>query len=94
MTWRTPTGNRSSEGTIGEFVCGLELGQSVDFSVFCAVECLRFVDQPLEDAGCTDAEMLGHPRGPGPHVRGCWAADLVQSVGIEPVDFVKRSVRA
>jgi hypothetical protein len=24
----------------------------------------------LEDAGCTDAELLGHLRGPGPHVRG------------------------
>jgi hypothetical protein len=32
-----------------------------------------------EDAGCTDAELLGHLRGPGPHVRGCWALDLVLS---------------
>jgi hypothetical protein len=24
----------------------------------------------LEDAGCTDAELLGHLRSPGPHVRG------------------------
>jgi hypothetical protein len=31
----------------------------------------------LEDAGCTDAEILGHLRGPGPHVRGCWALDLI-----------------
>ncbi len=31
----------------------------------------------LEDAGCGDAELLGHLRGPGPHVRGCWALDLV-----------------
>jgi hypothetical protein len=31
----------------------------------------------LEDAGCTDAELLGHLRSPGPHVRGCWAVDLV-----------------
>jgi hypothetical protein len=31
----------------------------------------------LEDAACTDAEILGHLRGPGPHVRGCWALDLV-----------------
>jgi hypothetical protein len=31
----------------------------------------------LEDAGCTDAELLGHLRGPGSHVRGCWAVDLV-----------------
>jgi hypothetical protein len=31
----------------------------------------------LEDAGCTDADLLGHLRSPGPHVRGCWAVDLV-----------------
>jgi hypothetical protein len=31
----------------------------------------------LEDAGCTDAELLGHLRGPRPQVRGCWAVDLV-----------------
>jgi hypothetical protein len=31
----------------------------------------------VEDAGCTDAELLGHLRGPGPHVRGCWAVDLM-----------------
>jgi hypothetical protein len=33
----------------------------------------------LEDAGRTDAELLGHLRGPGPHVRGCWAVDLILS---------------
>jgi pSer/pThr/pTyr-binding forkhead associated (FHA) protein len=33
----------------------------------------------LEDAGCTCAELLGHLRGPGPHVRGCWAVDLLRS---------------
>ena len=31
----------------------------------------------LEDAGCDHADLLGHLRGPGPHVRGCWALDLV-----------------
>jgi hypothetical protein len=31
----------------------------------------------LEDAGCADAALLGHLRGPGPHVRGCWAVDLL-----------------
>jgi hypothetical protein len=31
----------------------------------------------LEDAGCTDAEVLGHLRSEGPHVRGCWAIDLL-----------------
>jgi hypothetical protein len=31
----------------------------------------------LEDAGCGNADLLGHLRGPGPHVRGCWALDLL-----------------
>jgi hypothetical protein len=31
----------------------------------------------LEDAGCADAELLAHLRGPGPHARGCHALDLV-----------------
>jgi hypothetical protein len=40
---------------------------------------LALVADALEDAGCTDAELVGHLRGPGPHVRGCWALDLVLS---------------
>jgi hypothetical protein len=32
----------------------------------------------LEEAGCDNAELLAHCRGPGPHVRGCWALDLVR----------------
>jgi hypothetical protein len=31
----------------------------------------------LEQAGCTERAILNHLRGPGPHVRGCWAVDLV-----------------
>lgn len=31
----------------------------------------------LEDAGCTDSEILDHCRSPGPHVRGCWVVDLI-----------------
>jgi hypothetical protein len=31
----------------------------------------------LEKAGCADHEILHHFRGPEPHVRGCWALDLV-----------------
>jgi hypothetical protein len=35
----------------------------------------------LEDAGCADADVLGHCRGPGPHARGCWVVDLVLGKG-------------
>ncbi len=31
----------------------------------------------LEDAGCDSEPLLAHLRGPGPHVRGCWAVDAV-----------------
>jgi hypothetical protein len=38
---------------------------------------LAILADALEDAGCTNAELLGHLRGPGPHVRGCWALDAI-----------------
>jgi hypothetical protein len=31
----------------------------------------------LQDAGCENEDVLGHLRGDGPHVRGCWVVDLV-----------------
>jgi hypothetical protein len=31
----------------------------------------------LQDAGCDNADVLDHCRGPGPHVRGCWVVDLL-----------------
>jgi hypothetical protein len=40
---------------------------------------LAVLADALEDAGCADAELLGHLRGPGVHVRGCWAVDLLLS---------------
>jgi hypothetical protein len=38
---------------------------------------LAVLADALEDAGCGDAELLGHLRGSGVHVRGCWAVDLI-----------------
>jgi len=38
---------------------------------------LTVLADALEEAGCADADLLGHLRGPGPHVRGCWAVDLL-----------------
>jgi hypothetical protein len=37
---------------------------------------LAVLADALEEAGCTDADILDHLRGPGPHVRGCWPVDL------------------
>src|SRR5262245_34797192 len=38
---------------------------------------LAVLSDALEEAGCTDADILSHLRSPGPHVRGCWPLDLV-----------------
>jgi hypothetical protein len=38
---------------------------------------LPILADALEDARCDDEAILGHCRGPGPHVRGCWALDLI-----------------
>lgn len=36
---------------------------------------LPILADALEEAGCTNAEILTHCRGPDPHVRGCWVID-------------------
>jgi len=38
---------------------------------------LPILADALEDAGCSNAEILDHCRGPGPHVRGCWVMDAI-----------------
>ncbi|QEL16910.1 hypothetical protein [Limnoglobus roseus] len=38
---------------------------------------LPILADALEDAGCEEAAVLTHLRGPGPHCRGCWVVDLV-----------------
>ncbi len=38
---------------------------------------LALMADMLEDAGCTDPEILQHLRDDGPHVRGCWVVDLL-----------------
>ncbi len=42
-----------------------------------AFDRLPILADALEDAGCTNAAILNHCRGPGPHVRGCWVVDLL-----------------
>lgn len=38
---------------------------------------LAVLADALEEAGCMNADLLGHLRSPGLHVRGCWAVDLL-----------------
>jgi hypothetical protein len=43
-----------------------------------AFERLPVLADALEDAGCAEETILAHLRGPGPHVPGCWALDLLR----------------
>jgi hypothetical protein len=38
---------------------------------------LAILADALEEAGCDQPDLLNHLRGSGPHVRGCWAVDLL-----------------
>jgi hypothetical protein len=42
-----------------------------------AFDRLPILADALQDAGCENADVLDHCRGPGPHARGCWVVDLV-----------------
>jgi hypothetical protein len=60
-SWRTPT--------------VLALAQEIyDSRAFNRLPALA---NALEEAGCRDADLLAHCRGAGPHVKGCWAVDLL-----------------
>jgi hypothetical protein len=42
-----------------------------------AFDRLPVLADALEEAGCTDPDLLGHCRRPGEHVRGCWVVDYL-----------------
>ncbi|MBA4066320.1 MAG: hypothetical protein C0501_21920 [Isosphaera sp.] len=42
-----------------------------------AFDRLPILADALQDAGCEDAAVLDHCRGPGPHARGCWVVDML-----------------
>lgn len=46
-----------------------------------AFDCMPVLADALEEAGCTEGEVLAHCRQPGTHVRGCWGVDLLLAKG-------------
>jgi hypothetical protein len=42
-----------------------------------AFDHLPVLADALEEAGCDNGELLAHCRSEGPHVKGCWAVDLI-----------------
>jgi hypothetical protein len=58
-----------NDGTVVKLAQGIYDEQAFDR--------LPILADALEEAGCANADILGHCRQPGPHVRGCWVVDLV-----------------
>jgi hypothetical protein len=58
-----------NDGTIVKLAASIYEGR--------AFERMPILADALEEAGCTNSEILGHCRGPGPHARGCWALDAL-----------------
>jgi hypothetical protein len=42
-----------------------------------AFDRMPILGDALEEAGCTNADILDHCRQPGEHVKGCWVVDSV-----------------
>jgi hypothetical protein len=61
LAWNEDTVRRFAEGIYAER----------------AFERLPILADALLDAGCDDEELIAHCRSAGPHVRGCWAVDLI-----------------
>jgi hypothetical protein len=51
------------------------IAQAIDDEL--AFDRLPILADALEDAGCTDEDILGHCRGPGLHGKGCWVVDAI-----------------
>jgi hypothetical protein len=61
LAWNDGTVRRIAEGIYDERAFGR----------------LPILADALLDAGCDDEELMQHCRSAGPHVRGCWAVDLI-----------------
>lgn len=71
---RSPGAELFQNGWRNETVCLLSDATHAER----AYDRLPILADALEEARCDDAELLNHLRGPGPHVLGCWALDLVR----------------
>ena len=65
LAWNDGTVRRIAEGIYGER----------------AFDRLPILADALLDAGCDDEGLLAHCRSEEPHVRGCWAVDLILGKG-------------
>jgi hypothetical protein len=57
--------------------CIVRLAQGIYQERAFTAERLGVLADALEEAGCTDADVLDHCRRPGQHARGCWVIDRI-----------------
>jgi hypothetical protein len=69
LGWRSPL--------VVTLASGIYDGPRREDGTFADPRALAVLADALEDAGCNNAELLRHLRGSGPHIRGCWALDLI-----------------
>ncbi|HET6574996.1 MAG TPA: hypothetical protein VFG68_15425 [Fimbriiglobus sp.] len=68
VSWRTDTVTALAEAIVGDG----------------AFDRLPILADALEEAGCDNQRLLDHCRAAGPHVRGCWAVDVVRGDHWQP----------
>jgi hypothetical protein len=68
------------EGTIPKLARGIYEDRELPSGQLDATR-LAILADALEDAGCTDQDVLNHCRDVGPHIRGCWVVDLLLGKG-------------
>jgi hypothetical protein len=67
-TWRTPPVTALAQAAYEERILPAGTLEPTRLAVLA---------DALEEAGCDNADILGHLRSPGLHVRGCWPLDLL-----------------
>jgi hypothetical protein len=65
-----------NDGTVRRIAEGIYEERQLPAGTLSAAR-LAILADALLDAGCEDEDLIAHCRSDGPHVRGCWAVDLI-----------------
>jgi hypothetical protein len=69
-----------NDGTVRRIAEGVYMERRMPDGTLDTVR-LAILADALLDAGCDSEELIQHCRSAGPHVRGCWAVDLILGKG-------------
>jgi hypothetical protein len=64
-------GQRAKSRQLRLFLCAFAHELNPQFDL------LPILADALQEAGCTNSDILQHCHSPRPHVRGCWVVDLL-----------------